>query len=131
MDLFIKAAAISLIVVILWLLLLKQNAEIALMLSVMLCICLFFASVTYFKSIISFFERLSLVTSLDKDMITVMLKAVGASLMSEIVSALCKDAGNAAAGKSLQILAGAVIIWISIPLLEEIMELVEDILGKI
>ena len=43
----------------------------------------------------------------------------------------CTDAGNGALGKALQLLTGAVILWLSIPLIQALIELLSEMLGEV
>lgn len=129
MDLFMKAAAITLISLILWVLLSKQNKEMALLLSILACCLIFTSAISYFQPVIDFFEKLETIGNLDHKLIEILLKAACVGVLSEVIGLLCKDAGNAAVGKTLQLLASAVILWLAIPLLNELMELAEDVLG--
>ena len=49
----------------------------------------------------------------------------------EITSLICTDAGNAALGKSVQILATCGILWLSIPLFTSLIDLLNKILGEV
>lgn len=129
MDLFMKAAAVTLISLILWVLLSKQNKEMALLLTILACCLIFAAAVSYLQPVIAFFERLEALGNLDHKLLEILLKAVGVGVLAEVIGLLCKDAGNAAVGKTLQLMASAVILWLAVPLLEELMELAEDVLG--
>jgi hypothetical protein len=44
---------------------------------------------------------------------------------------ICTDAGNGALGKALQLLTGAVILWLSIPLIQALIELLSEMLGEV
>jgi hypothetical protein len=52
-------------------------------------------------------------------------------LIGELAGLICSDAGNAALAKSIQILTTAVILWLSIPLFESLLDLVQAILGEL
>ena len=67
----------------------------------------------------------------DHELLEVLLKVVGISLVAELASMICTDAGNAALGKVLQMLSTAVILCMSIPLLDKLLELISSILGGI
>ena len=58
-----------------------------------------------------------------------MLKAVGIGVISEIAVLICQDSGNAALGKGLQLLATIVVLWLALPLMQGLLELVQKILG--
>ena len=131
MNLFVKASAITLICLILWLLLEKQNKETALILSILSCSFLFIVAASYLEPIIDFIERMGKLANLSQNMIATILKAMGVSILSEIICSLCADSGNAAIGKTLYMLATAVILWLAVPLLDELMTLIDQILGAL
>jgi stage III sporulation protein AD len=70
-------------------------------------------------------------TQLNTDLLAVILKTVGIGLIGELAGLICSDAGNAALAKSIQILTTAVILWLSIPLFESLLDLVQAILGEL
>lgn len=131
MELFLKAAAGALIVVVLGLALAKQEKDVSLLLTIAACCMVVTAAVTYLEPVIDFFRELQTLGQMDSDMIGILLKAVGIGLLAEIVGLICADAGNAALGKALQTLSAAVVLWISIPLLRSLMELIQEILGEV
>ena len=128
MDTFWKAIAAVLIAVILGVFLHRQGKETALLLTLAVCAMAAFLTVSYLKPVISFLEQLQVLGGLDKEMFKVLLKAVGIGLISEICTAICSDSGNAALGKILQLLSAVVVLWLAIPLLERLLELVQKIL---
>ena len=101
------------------------------MLGVAICCIVMTAAMSYFQPVIDFFRKLEDLGGLDPQLLSILLKAVGISFLAEVVGLICADSGNAALGKGLQILAVAVILWLCIPLLNELITLVETILGAI
>jgi len=131
MDIFIKAAAGVLVAVVLILTLSKQGKDISLLLTIAVCCMVMLAAVTYIKPVADFLERLQMIGNLDGDIFKILLKAVGIGLLAEFTGLICTDAGNASLGKATQLMATAAILWISIPLLERLLELIDNILGAI
>lgn len=131
MDVFVKALCGALIALVLYLVLAKQGKEISLMLTVAVCCMIAAAAVNYLEPVINFIERLQTLGQLDSEMIRVVLKSVGIGILSEITCMICNDAGNAALGKTIQILAAAVVLWLSVPLFTSLINLVEEILSSI
>lgn len=131
MELFFKAVAVVLVTVILGLALHRQGKDFSLLLTVVACCVVVTAALTYLDPVISFFGELQNLGRLDSDMLKILLKAVGIGLLAEVASLICSDAGNAALGKTIQILAAAVVLWISLPLLNSLMALVQQILGEV
>ena len=85
----------------------------------------------YLQPVLDFVRELQTLSGLDPQMLTVVLKAVGIGLISEIAALICLDAGNAALGKGIQILASLTVLWLSLPLMRALLELVQKILGEI
>lgn len=131
MDVFLKACVGILITVVLSLVLSKQGKDISLLLTVAVCCMVVTAAITYLQPVIDFFRELRSIGQLDSNMLNVLLKAVGIGLLAEITSLICTDAGSAALGKTLQILATAVILWLALPLFNELIELIDTILGAV
>ena len=131
MDIFLKASAGILITVVLCLALSKQGKDISLLLTIAVCCMVVTAAITYLQPIIDFFQKLNSISQLDSSIVNILLKAVGIGLLAEITGLICKDAGSAALGKTIQILATAVILWLSLPLFNELIELIDGILGAI
>ena len=131
MDIFIKAAAGIFIAVILGLTLAKQGKDISLLLTVLVCCMVVTAAVTYLQPVITVLERLQALGNLEQNMFQTLLKAVGIGLIAELMMLICNDAGNTSLGKTLQILATAVIVWLSIPMLDALLELIDGILGAV
>ena len=131
MDIFLKATAGILIALVFYLILAKQNKDYSLILTVAVCCMVLLALFNYIRPIIEFVSRLQLLGQLNSDLMKILTKAVGIALLSEIVNMICVDAGNASLGKILQILGSAVILWISIPLFNRLLDLIENILGAI
>lgn len=131
MELYLQAAGGALIAVVLCLTLGKHGKETGTVLSVMVCCMICIAAVQYLQPVMDFINQLESVGVLDHDFITIILKATGIGLLSEIASLVCSDAGNSALGKSLQLLGNGVILWLSIPLFQAMLELLQEILGDV
>ena len=131
MEIVLKAAAGALISVVLGLVVTRHSKESALLLTVAVCCMITAAMLTYLSPALEFFQKLKLIGNLDSDILSILLKSTGIALLSEITSLICTDAGNAALGKVLQLLAAVVILWLSIPLLNRLIDLLENILVSV
>lgn len=131
MDIFLKATAGVLIASVLCLFLAKQGKDISLILSVAVCCMVITGAISFLAPVLDFFQKLRSLGQLNGEFLNILLKAVGIGLLAEISGLLCADAGNTALGKSLQLMASAAILWISIPLLNDLIEIVEEILGAV
>ena len=131
MDIFIKASAIALVSVVLGIILSKQNKDISLLLTVSVCCAIAVAAFSYLHPIIDFFRTLKEIGKLDSQLFSILLKAVGIGLLSEVAALICADFGNSALGKTLQLLSTIVILWISLPLFNNLIELIQRILEAV
>lgn len=130
MDTFLQVVAGVLIAVVLGLVVSKQSKEIAVLLSLLVCCMVVVVAVAFLEPVLDFWKQLQQVGMLDETWLTILMKVVGIGLIAEVASLVCADAGNGSLGKAIQILAAAVILWLSIPLLEGLLELVQRILGE-
>jgi stage III sporulation protein AD len=125
---FAKAAAAVQIAIILSLLLSSRDKAWSSMLSMMVSAMVIMLGLSYLAPVLDFLRQLESLTGLQADMVKILLKACGIGILTEITVLLCSDAGNAALGQSLRILSSMVILWISLPLLQGLLELVREIL---
>ena len=128
MDDFIKDAGLILIALVLCLVLSVQNKSLSSVLVICACCMVCFSAVGYIKPIIDFVTNLQHIGGLDPQIVGVVIKAVGIGILSEIISLICADAGISSLGKTLQLLSTAIILWLSLPLLNSLMDLIGQIL---
>ena len=131
MNIFLKAIAGVFISLILWLCLEKSEKNISLLLTLAACVLLLASAVSLLNPVITFVEKLRQVGEINKEYIKIILKVVGVGLVSEISALICKDAGNESLGKALQIMSAVIVLLLSIPIFEKLLELLNDILGTI
>lgn len=131
MELLLKSAAVALVTTILSVILGKHSKESATAVCIVGCCLIISAVVSFLEPTLDFVDRLQNISTMDLGVLEILLKSTGIAILSEIVSLICTDAGNAALGKTLQLLATAVILWLSLPLLNRLIELVESILVAI
>lgn len=128
MDTFLKAAACSIIVLLLCIILGKQGKDFSMLLTICGCCMIAILAVSYLQPVFTLVEKLKYMGNLNSELITTVAKAVGIAIIGEIACLICADCGNAALGKTLQLLSTAVILWQSVPLFTGLIELVEKIL---
>ena len=131
MDIFLKVTAGILITAILSLVLSRNGTDIGLLLTICVCSMVIFAAFSYLEPVFALAQRLIQIGQLSSELLNILLKVVGIGLISQIAGLICADAGNQSLGKALQIVTTAIILCISIPLLEEILSLLETVLGEI
>lgn len=107
----------------------KHGNEFALVITIILCCFLFGYTLEYLKSVISLSEKLRELSGINVQIFKILIKSVGIGLLSEIVMLICNDVGYSAIGKAVQLAGGITILWLSIPLFDNLLDLVEKILN--
>ena len=130
MSIFFKTVAAALITAVFYLVLSKKDKDISMLLTAAVCCMILAAALTYLEPVIALIHRLQDIANMNNEMLGILLKAVGIGLLSEIIGLVCADIGNAALGKSVQMLTTAVILWLSIPLFSNLLDMVGEILSK-
>lgn len=131
MELFWKGTAGVLLTCVLSLVLNRQEKDLGLVLSMMGCVMGLFILMSFLEPVLAFLKTLQSAGDLNADMLATLLKAVGIGLVAEVAGLICTDSGNASLGKTLQLMGSAVILWLSLPLFQMLMELMEGILGDL
>ena len=131
MDIFLKVMAAVLIAVILKMVLAKQSADTALLLTIAVCCIVVCASLSYIQPIISFAYRMVELGNFGSSHLGIILKSVGIGMISQIVTLVCADSGNQSISKAVQIMTIAVILCLSVPVLEQMLSLIEAVLEEI
>lgn len=131
MDLFFQSIAAVLVAVILFLVINGYNKEVALLLTLAVCCAVIVAAGQFIQPVVSFLQDLQEIGNLNNEYLSLLLKVVGIAFLSEIAALVCADAGNTALGKTIQLLGTCVILWLAIPLLNGLLDLIRDILGEV
>lgn len=129
MDVFVKAAALVLTGVILSLVLGKQSREMGMLLSLGICCMVCAAAVGFFEPVLELLWQIRRLSDLDGELVGVLIKAAGIGILSELAGLICADAGESALGKALQLLANGAVLWLSLPLFQALLSLLEEVLG--
>lgn len=131
MDNFIKIIGCVLIASILYLILSKRDKDISVLLTLAVCSTVVCTAGIYLKPLLNFFEGLCTTANLNPEIFKILFQAVGIGILSEITALICTDIGNAAMGKTVQILSTVMILYLSLPLFQRLMDLINGILGSI
>ncbi len=131
MNEFLQISAGTILAVIVIITLKKQNGDFAAALSILVCGMILSFSMQFFEPIVSFVLELCQKAQIKDELFAILLKNIGIGLVAEIAVLICNDSGNSSLGKALQILSVAVILGLSVPLMRELMMLVENVVGAI
>ena len=125
MSEFWKTTSIVLLTVILGLAVGKTERDISAVLSLVAACIAAGVAVTILEPVLNYLWELQLLCALPEGLVSVLLKAVGIALVAELSSAVCTDAGNALLGRMLQILGGAVVLSLSVPMFRTLMTIIK------
>ena len=120
-----------LLAVIVCLVLDRQGKEYAVLVSLCVCTGVLILAAVFLEPVFSFLKQIVELGKLDDDLVEILFKVLGICLLSEISGLICADAGRASLGKALNMLANAVILWISIPIFQALLGLIQEILGEV
>ena len=131
MTLFFQSCGLVILCVILILALNGHSKDMALLLAMAASCMAALAAMQYLEPVIRFIRELEELGGLDADSVTALLKVVGIGILSEIAALVCRDAGNASLGKTVQLLGSTVILALTVPLFSALLELIQKILGEL
>ena len=129
MVLFWKTLAAVFITLVLVPVLEKQGKESAVVLIALVCCIVGTGVFVLLEPVISFLHELQQAAGLDTGIMKTLLKLVGIGLMGEFVGVICTDAGCGSLGKGIQFLASALILSLTVPIMESLTELIRNRLG--
>lgn len=131
MDLFYKITAAALVTTVLTLVVRREEKDFALLLTMAGCAMAGMVLLTFLEPVLSFLSTLQTMGDLSGEMLLILMKAVGVGLVAEIAGMVCTDGGNASLGKVIQLVGSAVILWLSLPIFQMLMDLMIRILGEV
>ncbi len=130
MEVFLQSTALVLVAVIL-LLVLRQNKETGTLLSLAVCAIVCIAVTSMLSPVLDFLGEIRRLGNLDKGFLTILLKCAGIGFISELAALICSDAGEGALAKAVQLLANAAVLLLSLPLLRQMLTILEEVLGEL
>lgn len=131
MDTVFRGIAGVMLALILGITLSKQGKDMTVVLTVAVCCMVVTVAVSFLEPVVDFFLLLRSVGNLDNDIMAIILKCMGISLVAEIAGLICSDSGFGAMGKSIRILAVAAVLWLSLPLMTSLIEMLQSVMGEV
>ena len=125
---YLRWAAVVLIGLILALVLGRQAKEMGLLLTLAVCVLVSIAALGFLEPVTALLEELRRLGDLDGQALSILIKCAGIGILSELSGILCADAGEGAMGKALALLSNAAMLWLSLPLIEELLNMIGEVL---
>ena len=131
MALFFKVLTCALAGVVLLRLLDRQGSAAGIPFALLVCVLILMASVSYLQPVLELLRSLQKEANLNGELLTIILKAVGIGLIGEVAALICADGGNAALARGVEIATAAVLMWLSLPMIKQLLELIQQITGNL
>lgn len=129
MQEFLQVSVIGVITVIFAVLLKKNSAELALLLTIGACVLMGIMILQMAEPVLSFLSKLRGLAGLDTALMTPLLKTVGIGLLTQLSASVCADAGENAIAKLIELCGGILAIYVALPLLEAVIEMIQTMSG--
>ena len=129
MEAFWKAAAVAVLTMILRVTLDKTAKDISVVLSIVACCAVIMVALNYLSEVIEFLWKIGNSSDYRNPFMNILLKISGAALATEVTGLICADAGNSSLSKALQILGSAAILFLSLPVFESFLSVIQEISG--
>ena len=128
---YLRWTAAVLIGLILSLVISKQSKDMSLLLTLAVCVLVCLGALEFLEPVTELLRELRRLGGLDSEAVSILMKASAIGLLSELMGLICADVGEGALGKALQILSNAAVLWLSIPLLRQLITMVGEVLAEI
>ena len=128
---YLRFAAAALIGLILVLVVGRQSRDLGMLLSLAVCVLLALGAMEFLEPVMELLNELKRLGELDGGAVGILLRCAGIGMVSELAGLLCADAGEGAMGRALQICANAAILWLSLPLLRQVLTMIGEVLAKV
>jgi len=131
-DLIFKIAAVGIIVSILGQVLSRsgreEQATMTTLAGLVVVLILAAAVLTFLRPVMTFAQSLKELSGLGSGVMVPVVKALGIGFLTEIGKNICSDAGESAISGALGLLGGVAGIYVLLPLMESVLELIQRIL---
>lgn len=124
----VKVGMMGIAGVLLAILLKKEKSEYGMLISMVVCMVIFFFFIHKIEVILVFVERLESMISIDSSYIALILKMIGIAYVAGFAVDICRDAGYGAIGSQVEMFAKLSILAVSLPVLLTFLEVIGNIL---
>lgn len=118
----IKIIGIGLISLIITIILKQYKPEFSIYISLIAGILILYLVMDKLTGIIDLLKSLAQKTSISNSFLLILLKITGIAILTEFAESVCKDAGEVAIAKKIELGGSIIIIAISVPILSKLLE---------
>ena len=128
METYLKTVCIVIVGIFLCIILSRKANDYSLVLVIILCCAICTVAFAFLKPILDFVKEIGELIGANGKWLPLLLKSAGLSLIGEITVAICTESGHASLAKVLQMLTTISIMWVSLPLIQSLLDLIQSIL---
>ena len=129
MQEFLQVAVIGVVTVVFAALLKRNSGELAILLTIGACVLMGVLIVRMTEPVLTFLGKLRNLAGLDTELMTPLLKTVGIGLLTQLAASVCTDAGESAIAKLTELCGCVLAIYLALPLLEAVIDLIQSMSG--
>lgn len=126
MENMFKIAGVGIIGAVLALIVRKNSADFALLISIAVCCLIFGLVVNIIKPILTFVESLRETAGLNPAVLSPLIKAVGIGIITKIASSICADAKEGSIGSFIEMCGAILAIYVALPLMNTVLDLLSS-----
>lgn len=126
MNIF-SVGVFALCVVVFGALIKRSNKEYALLAAVGACVLILLSAIEQLEPAFAQIPGISVADGFPGDILPILIKTAGIAIAGQLVSRICKDAGESALSYSVELASKAAILVVSLPLFTRIFEYLEEI----
>jgi len=119
----LKTALLGILTILIAMAMRQGKAEFSTFVSFTGSILIAWIAVRLLEGITGSFERLEKLISIDMEYITLLMKMIGVTYLSEFSSAICRDAGYSAVAGQIELVGKLTILTIGMPIVLALLEL--------
>lgn len=125
----IKIVSIALIVTVIIIVVKQQRPELALQLSILVGVYIFFMVLPQITQVITVFEDISKKANVNMVFLGTLLKIIGIAYIADFGSQICRDAGEGAIAAKIEFAAKILVLVMAIPIMVSILETILKLLS--
>lgn len=129
MDTLIQIAGMCVIVAAAGLVVRRYRPELAFCLVAACCAMAFCAALPMLSPVVAFLRELAALTGLEEALLTPLFKTVAIGLLTQVAGAFCRDAGEAALHKSVELCGTLLALYAALPLARAVLDTTRTLMG--
>lgn len=127
-DSMVSIAIIGIVITLMAVLFKKDKEEFGVLISIAGCFLIFSFGISKLQIIIDAVNKIQEYISINENYITILIKIIGITFVSEIASNICKDCNHKAVANQIELFGKLTILATGMPILLALLETISDFL---